>query len=83
MQTNSFSYCRANQEWQWRNILFTIAKSNINLYTPLELARIDRSLVYKSYPQDMINTQVIYRLQIPDNFVNKTCRHYHSWLTGQ
>ena len=28
------------------HILFTIAKSDINLFTPLELARIDRSLVY-------------------------------------
>ena len=25
-----------------------------------------------SYPTDRINTQVIYRLQVPDNFVNKT-----------
>ena len=40
------SYCRANQEWQWRNILFTIVKLNIKLYTPLELTRIDKSLVY-------------------------------------
>ena len=23
---NKTSYCRANQEWQWRNSLFTIAK---------------------------------------------------------
>ena len=38
--------CRANQEWQWRNILFSIVKSNINLYTPLELTGIDRSHVY-------------------------------------
>ena len=28
----------------------------------LELTRIDRSLVYQSYPEDRINTQVIYRL---------------------
>ena len=21
-----FDFCRANQEWQWRNTLFTIAK---------------------------------------------------------
>ena len=40
------SYCRANQKWQWYNILFTIVKLNIYLYTPLELERIDRSLVY-------------------------------------
>ena len=39
-------YCRANQEWQWRNILFTIAKLNINFHTPFELTQIDRSLVY-------------------------------------
>ena len=26
--------------------------------------RIDRSLVYKSYPQDRINTQVIYRFAL-------------------
>ena len=37
------TYCRANQEWQWHNIVFTL---NINLYTSLELTRIDRSLVY-------------------------------------
>ena len=40
------SYCRANQEWQWRNIVFSIVKLNINLYTPLELMGIDRSRVY-------------------------------------
>ena len=39
-------YCRANQEWQWRNTSFTIAMWNINLYTPLELMWIDRSLEY-------------------------------------
>ena len=39
-------YCRVNQEWQWRNILFSIVKFNINLYTPLELTGIDRSHVY-------------------------------------
>ena len=55
-------------------ILFIIAKSNINLYTPLELTRIDRSLVLLSYPADRLNTQVIYRLQVPDTFVNKTWR---------
>ena len=38
-------YWRANQNWQWRIILFTIVKWNINLYTPFELTRIDRSLV--------------------------------------
>ena len=31
-------------------------------YTPLKLTRINRSLVYESYPQDRIHTQVIYRL---------------------
>ena len=66
------AYCCANQEWQWRHVLFTIAKSNISLYTPLELAWIDR-----------INIQVIYRLQVPDNFVNKTWLHCHSWLAWQ
>ena len=30
-EINPINYCRANQEWQWRNILFTIAKSNINI----------------------------------------------------
>ena len=39
-------YCRANQEWQWRNILFSIVKVNINLHTPLELTGIDSSHVY-------------------------------------
>ena len=39
-------YCRASQEWQWRRVLFTIVKLNINFYTPLELMRIDRSRVY-------------------------------------
>ena len=23
---NYYMYCRANQEWQWRNTLFTIVK---------------------------------------------------------
>ena len=39
-------YYRANQEWQRRNILFTIGKAIINLYATVELTRIDRSLVY-------------------------------------
>ena len=39
-------YRRANQEWKWRNTFFTIAKYNTNVYTLLELTRIDRSLVY-------------------------------------
>ena len=30
--------------------------------TPLDLTRIDRSLVYKSYPADSVNREVIYRL---------------------
>ena len=38
------TYCHANQEWQWRNTLFTIAWLNNNVYTLLELTRIDRSL---------------------------------------
>ena len=42
---NLVDYCRANQKWHWRNILFTIVKSNINLYS-LILTGIDRSLVY-------------------------------------
>ena len=42
-------------------ILFTIAKYNSIVYTSLELTQIERSLVYKSYPVDRINTQVIYR----------------------
>ena len=25
-------YCRANQEWQWRIIMFTIVKYNINVH---------------------------------------------------
>ena len=32
------------------------------VYTPLDLTRIDRSLVYLSYPMDRINTQVTYQL---------------------
>ena len=39
--------------------------------------------MYKSYPVDRINTQVIYRLAVPDNFVNKTRRQCHSLLAGQ
>ena len=39
-------YCRANQEWQWRKILFTLVKFNIDVYTPFEPMQIDRSLVY-------------------------------------
>ena len=46
LQSDLQSYCRAHQEWQWHNTLFTIAKSNTNMYTSLELIRIDRSLVY-------------------------------------
>ena len=49
---------------------------------------IDRSLVFLSYPQDRINTQVIYRFalaQVKFNsaIVNKELRHCHSWLAGQ
>ena len=40
-------------------------------------------LVYLSYPADGFNTQVIYRLYVPDNFVSKPRRHCHSWLAGQ
>ena len=46
MKKHAKSYCRANQEWQWRNILFTLVKENINLYTTFELMLINRSLVY-------------------------------------
>ena len=42
-------------------ILFKIAKYNTVVYISLELTRIKRSLVYKSYPADRINKQVIYR----------------------
>ena len=38
-------YCPASQKWQWRRVLLTIVKWTINLYTPLEPMRIDRSLV--------------------------------------
>ena len=58
-------------------------RKSINLNTPLLLTRIDRSLVYKSYPADRINTEEIYRFLCLDNFVNKTGRHCHSWLAGQ
>ena len=34
---------------------------------------IDRSLVYKSYPQDRINTQVIYRFVL----AHVKCTHQH------
>ena len=55
---------------------------------------IDRSLVYQSYPQDRINTQVIYRFAINSSsevytfvfylaIVNKVLRHCHSWLARQ
>ena len=37
------SYYRANQEWQWRNIVFTVAKLNTNVYTSLKLTPIDNS----------------------------------------
>ena len=42
------TYCRANQEWQWRNTVFTIAQLNTCVYTSLELTPIDRTLVYLS-----------------------------------
>ena len=53
---------------------------------------IDRSLVYLSYPQDRINTQVIYRfalvkwiLQVNVLFNNykHTITHCHTWLVRQ
>ena len=53
---------------------------------------IDRSLVYQSYPQDRINTQVIYRIALAKvdidvlhivTIVNKILRHCHSWLARQ
>ena len=40
--------------------LHLLSKKN-NLFTPLELTRIKRSHVDKSFPADRINTQVIYR----------------------
>ena len=58
--------------------------------------RIDRSLVVLSYPQDRINTQVIYRftsIHVSSSevctlvfylaIVNKVLRHCHSWLARQ
>ena len=45
--------------------------------------RINRSLVYKSFPVDRINTQVTYPFYVPDNFANKTRVHCHSWPAGQ
>ena len=37
--------------------------------------RIDRSLVYNSYPQDMINTQVIYRFALAQgNILLNNCK---------
>ena len=54
--------------------------------------RIDISLVYQSYPQDRINTQVIYRfalaqVECTSYFllikINKTRRHCQSWLARQ
>ena len=33
-------YYPASQELQWRRVLFTIVKQNIDLYTPLEQVRI-------------------------------------------
>ena len=53
---------------------------------------IDRSLVYQSYPADMVNTQVIYRLMLDQEectsyfylaIVNTILRHCHSWLARQ
>ena len=40
------SYCRASQEWRWHIIVFTIAKYYNYLYILLDLATIDRSIVY-------------------------------------
>ena len=60
-----------------------LLRKNINLYTPPELTRINRLLVYQSYPVDRINTHVTYRFYIPDNLANKTRGHCHSWLAGQ
>ena len=42
------TYCRANQEWQWRNTVFTIAQLNTCVYTSLKLTPIDRALAYLS-----------------------------------
>ena len=52
---------------------------------------IDRSRVYLSYPQDRINTQVIYRFALVQAFqvafyrtiVNKVLRHCHSRFARQ
>ena len=53
---------------------------------------IDRSLVYLSYSQDMINKQVIYQFALDQVecssyfhfvIVNKILRHRHSWSAGQ
>ena len=53
--------------------LQSLNKEN-NWYTPLELTRFDKSLLYLYYPADRINTQLIYRLYVADtcNFVSKT-----------
>ena len=53
------------------------------MYTTLGLTWINKSLVYLSYPVDRINKGVIYRLWVPDNFINKTLRHCHSRLARQ
>ena len=42
-----------------------LPSKNINLYTAPEPMRINRSLVYKSFPVDRINTQVTYRFYVP------------------
>ena len=47
-------YCPASQEWQWRHVCLQSYHGLI----------IDISLVYLSYPQDRINTQVIYRFAL-------------------
>ena len=42
----------------------TVLPAKTVLFTTLSWIIIDRSLVYLSYPQDRINTQVIYRFTL-------------------
>ena len=65
------------------DVVFCLQLLSKTLTYTLHLMRIDRSLMYLSYPVDMINTQVIYRFLVTDNCVNITSRHCHSWLAGK
>ena len=52
----------------------------------LQGLRIDKSLVYFSYPQDRINTQVIYRfasaqVSVQDNDLLNNCKQYTTSLS--